>query len=126
MQNSHIPLYLLPETKDSFGSQFLEYVRWFFWQVLLTLSAQESFFSSKRLERLFIFLNANIMLDICVYHLMQVDKLDWTGCAAIYSAQMVYAGFQTKQIFNEVKKAKDNADNSTSNTDVQSEETKNG
>lgn len=112
----HIPSYLLPKTKDGKGAQLLEYIRWFFWQMLLTLTASESFFSSKRLERFAIFLNANVLLDICVYHLVQVGKLDWEGSVGIYVAQMAYAGFQTKQIFNDLKMKKDA--NNTSNSDT--------
>lgn len=112
-----IPAYLLPETKEGKFSQFLEYMRWFFWQMLLTLTASESFFSSKRLERFVIFINANILLDICVYHLVSDGKLDWEGSVGIYVAQMAYAGFQTKQIFNDLKMKKDeNLNTSSSNT----------
>lgn len=118
--SSQIPSYLLPETKDSKGAQFLEYVRWFFWQMILTLTSHESFFSSKRLERFAIFLNANVLLDICVYHLVQVGKLDWEGSVGIYVAQMAYAGFQTKQIFNDLKMKKDaNNTNSSDNSKAQ-------
>lgn len=115
--STQIPLYLLPSIKDTKFSQFLEYVRWFFWQILLTFTAQESFFSSKRIERMLIFVNANILLDLCVRHLIMVDKLDYIGAVAIYSAQMVYAGYQTKQIFNDTKIKKDeNFNTSSSNT----------
>lgn len=112
--SSQIPSYLLPDTKDSKGAQLLEYIRWFFWQMLLTLTANESFFSSKRLERFAIFVNANVLLDICVYHLVSVGKLDWEGSVGIYVAQMAYAGFQTKQIFNDLKMKKDTTSNSNS------------
>ena len=39
-----------------------EAVKWFFIQILLTFSDQPSFFSSKRIERFMIFINANILL----------------------------------------------------------------
>lgn len=116
--STQIPLYLLPSIKEGKWSQFLEYVRWFFWQILLTFTAQESFFSSKRIERMLIFVNANILLDLCVRHLIMVDKLDYIGAVAIYSAQMVYAGFQTRQIFNDMNSKKDvkvNIDNHEDN-----------
>ncbi len=112
--SSHIPIYLLPDVKEGKGEQFVEYVRWFFWQILLTFTAQESFFSSKRIERMVIFLNANIWLDLCVSHLISVDKLDYLGAVAVYSAQMVYAGYQTKQIFNDMKIKKDDIANTSS------------
>ncbi len=115
MSNSyHIPDYLMPSKKEGKFEQFLEYVRWFFWQILLTFTAQESFFSSKRIERMVIFLNANIWLDLCVNHLINVQKLDYIGAAAIYSVQMVYAGYQTKQIFNDMKVKKDDNSNTSS------------
>ena len=66
---------------------------------------------------MFIFLNANVLLDLCVRHLVMVDKLDYIGAVAIYSAQMVYAGYQTKQIFNDTKIKKDeNLNTSSVNT----------
>lgn len=115
--SSQIPSYLLPDTKDSKGAQLLEYIRWFFWQILLTFTAQESFFSSKRIERMLIFLNANVVLDLCVRYLIMSNKLDYIGAVAIYSAQMVYAGYQTKQIFNDTKIKKDeNLNTSSVNT----------
>jgi len=123
--STQIPVYLLPSIKDTKWSQFLEYVRWFFWQILLTFTAQESFFSSKRIERMFIFLNANVVLDLCVRHLIMVQKLDYIGAVAIYSAQMVYAGYQTKQIFNDTKIKKDADVNSNSDT-TKTEESQNG
>lgn len=43
------------------------------------------------------------MLDMCVYNLIQTAKLDSTGAVLIYSAQMVYAGFQTNKLMEEKK-----------------------
>ena len=116
--SSQIPEYLLPAKKTGKWNQFCEYGRWFFWQILLTFTAQESFFSSKRIERMVIFLNANIWLDLIINHLINVGKLDYLGAVAIYSAQMVYAGFQTKQIFNDmkIKKEEDTGNSFSSNT----------
>ncbi len=114
--SSHIPSYLLPDSKEGKIDQLLEYIRWFFWQMLLTLTAQESFFSSKRLERMVIFVNANILLDLCVHHLVSTGKMDWEGSVGIYVAQMAYAGFQTKQIFNDMKVKKGDGTSSFSST----------
>jgi len=52
-----------------------------------------------------IFINANILLDISVHYLLKTGKMDYIAAVAIYSAQMIYAGYQTKQIFNEKPKA---------------------
>lgn len=81
-----------------------EFIKWFCWEILKTLSNQPSFFSSKRLERFLIFLNANILLDICVYYLLTKDKIDYVAAIAIYTAQMIYAGYTMKQTFNEKPK----------------------
>lgn len=116
--SSHIPVYLLPHIKEGKFEQFVEYIRWFFWQILLTFTAQESFFSSKRIERMVIFLNANIWLDLCVYYLINVGKLDYIGSVAVYSVQMVYAGYQTKQIFNDMKVKKEDDSNTMSTSTV--------
>ena len=95
----------------------MEFVRWFFTQVLLTFSNQESFFSSKRIERFMIFMNANIALDICIHYLLKTGKMDYIAAVAIYSAQMIYAGYQTKQIFNE-KVATTASDTDTNSIDT--------
>lgn len=95
----------------------LQFIRWFFRELVKTLSSEPSYFSSKRLERLFIFINANIILDICVDYLLKHDKIDYIAAVAIYSAQMIYAGYNTKQIFNEKPKTSiqvDNIDNKES------------
>lgn len=78
-------------------------VKWHLKEVAKTFSNQPSFYSSKRIERAVIFINANVMLDMCVYNLIQTGKLDSTGAVLIYSAQMVYAGFQTNKLMEEKK-----------------------
>ena len=77
---------------------------WFCREMLKTLSKQQSFFCSKRLERFVIFVSANISLDICTHDLLVRDVINWEAAVAIYTAQMVYAGYTTKQIFNEQPK----------------------
>ena len=96
----------------------MEFVKWFFLQILLTFSDQPSFFSAKRIGRTFIVLNANIGLDIAVYYLLKHDKIDYIAAVAIYSAQMIYAGYQTKQIFNEKPKAVITEETPTSTIEV--------
>lgn len=95
-----------------------DFIKWFCWEMLKTLSSQESFFSSKRLERFGIFLNANILLDICVHELLITGKIDYIAAIAIYTAQMIYAGYTMKQTFNEKPKTtieveKNNGDQAT-------------
>lgn len=95
-----------------------QYVKWFLLQIVLTFSDQPSFFSSKRIERFMIFINANIALDISVHYLLKNNKMDYIAAVAIYSAQMIYAGYQTKQIFNEKPKAVITEETPTSTIEV--------
>ena len=95
-----------------------QYVKWFLLQIVLTFSDQPSFFSSKRIERFMIFINANIALDISVHYLLKNNKMDYIAAVAIYSAQMIYAGYQTKQIFNEKTKATITEETPTSTIEV--------
>lgn len=77
---------------------------WFCREMLKTLSKQPSFFCSKRVERFFIFASANISLDFCIHYLLTTKTLTWEAAVGIYTAQMIYAGFTTKQIFNDQPK----------------------
>ncbi len=77
--------------------------KWHIKELDKTLSHQPGHYSSKRIERLILFLNANIILDICVIIGLQKDKIGAAEAVLIYTAQMLYAGFQTKQIANDVK-----------------------
>lgn len=87
-----------------------QFLCWFGREILKTFSNQPSFFSSKRIERALIFVNANVVLDLCVNELVKQGKIDELGAVAIYTAQMIYAGYQTKQIFNEKPKTTINSD----------------
>lgn len=51
-----------------------------------------------------IFINANVGLDICIHWLLVHDKITAEGSVIIYTVQMLYAGYQTKQIFNDKTK----------------------
>lgn len=82
-------------------------MKWHMKQIRLTLSNEPSEYSSKRIERMILFLNANIMVDIGFYILLQKDKIGAAELVLVYGAQMVYAGFQTKQIFKDTAKTKD-------------------
>lgn len=89
----------MPEFKNPY-----HFLCWFFREMLKTLSKQPSFFCSKKVERFLIFLNANIALDICIHWLLVHDKMTAEGSVIIYTVQMLYAGYQTKQIFNDKTK----------------------
>lgn len=99
-----------------------QFIKWFCWEMLKTLSNQPSFFSSKRVERLLLFMNGNIMLDLCVYTLLKQDKIDYVAAIVIYTAQMIYAGYTMKQTFNEKPKtsieSKDNDGTQETNLEV--------
>jgi hypothetical protein len=69
---------------------------WFLYELIKTLSSEKSWLSSKRLERLIIFIAAETQLNRYVHR--NIDKLSATDIVMIYSAQMVYAGFIIKQI----------------------------
>ena len=78
-------------------------LKWHLKEINKTLSHQPSHYSSKRVERMLLFVNANVMLDVIVIILLKKDKIDWTAAIAVYGAQMLYAGFQTKQISKDAK-----------------------
>lgn len=92
----------MPEFKNPY-----HFLCWFCSEMLKTFSKDpnvKSFFCSKKVERFGIFLNANIGLDICIHWLLVHDKITWEGSVGIYTVQMLYAGYQTKQIFNDKTK----------------------
>lgn len=75
--------------------------KWHLKEIDKTFSNTPSHYSSKRIERFILFINANILLDVCTIHLLHLDKIGAAEAVLIYGAQMVYAGFQTKQIFKD-------------------------
>lgn len=86
--------------------------KWHLKELAKTFSGEHGFYSSKRIERAILFINANVMLDIMIIHLMTEKKLDAVGALMIYAGQMVYAGYQTKQIFAEKQNHINNGTNS--------------
>lgn len=74
--------------------------KWFIRQIRDTFSNKPSYFSRKRIESFFIFINATILLDIWLYK--NIDDLNWEGMVAIYGAQMIYAGYQVTQIRKDI------------------------
>lgn len=112
----------MPEFRNPY-----HFLCWFFREMLKTFSKEPSFFCSKKVERFMIFLNANIALDICIHWLLVHDKITAEGSTLIYTVQMLYAGYQTKQIFNDKTKTVTSSDTdrngSESSTSVTSENT---
>ncbi len=84
--------------------KFIKRLKWHLKELCKTFSNEHSFYSSKRIERAIIFVNANVMLDMMCYHLVKTGKMDDIGAIGIYAAQMVYAGYQTTQIFKDTPK----------------------
>lgn len=76
---------------------------WLIKEMLKTFSNEPSFFSSKRLEKFYQFSQANLLLILTTKHLVATGKMDVTLSLMIYTAQMIYAGFNTKQMFTEKK-----------------------
>ncbi len=88
---------------EQMPDKFWPCIKWHFWELVKTFSGEPSFYSSKRIERMLIFVNANISLDLIIGWLTKHDKLDYMGAIGIYVAQMAYAGYQTKQISKDDK-----------------------
>lgn len=89
----------MPQFKNIFG-----FLKWFITEIIKTFSNEPSFFSSKRIERMMIFINAMTFLDVMMLALIKADKIDPTSAVTLFAAQMAYAGWTTKQIFNEKPK----------------------
>lgn len=94
--------------------KFIARLKWHIKELVKTFSHQPSYYSSKRIERAIIFINANAMLDVGTYFLMKEHKVGAIELVTLYTAQMIYAGYQTKQIFNDPKeKVINGADSNT-------------
>jgi len=78
-------------------------LKWHLKELRKTLSNEPSAYSSKRIERLIIFLNACVTLDIIIFWLIHKDKIGAAEATLIYGTQMIYAGYQTKQIQKDIK-----------------------
>lgn len=91
-------------------SKFVSRIKWHLKELNKTLSNQPSHYSSKRIERLVIFLNAMVLLDYMAIYLLKEAKIDELGVVGIFTAQMAYAGYTIKKSMEEVQK---NADNSS-------------
>jgi len=81
--------------------KFYNRIKWHLKELNKTLSHLPSHYSSKRIERMILFINALILLDL--FFIKQYDKLTTTEAIGIFTAQLIYAGFTTKQISNDKK-----------------------
>lgn len=81
--------------------KFIARCKWHLKELNKTFSSQPSYYSSKRIERMIIFLNAVIVFDIMMRWLLIHDKIDAMTAIAIFVTQMGFCGWQTKQIFKD-------------------------
>ena len=79
--------------------------KWHLKELTKTFSNEPSFYSSKRIERAIIFINATVMFDLIVWNLVEEKKLDEMGAIGVYAAQMAYAGFQTTKMMQEKRES---------------------
>lgn len=70
--------------------------RWAVVELVYTFSNRPSFFARKRIESFVLFINAMILLDI--WYIAMFKKIDYIASIAVFTAQMVYAGYQVTQI----------------------------
>ncbi len=82
-------------------NKFIARIKWHLKELNKTFSNQPSYYSSKRIERMIIFLNALIIFDIMMWWLLHKDKIDAMTAIATFVTQMGFCGWQTKQIFKE-------------------------
>lgn len=81
--------------------KFINRLKWHLKELDKTLSNQPSFYSSKRIERMILFVNALVILDLFI--IKEYEKLTTAEIISIFTIQMIYAGFQTKQLAKEKK-----------------------
>jgi hypothetical protein len=78
-----------------------ENTKWFIREIRNTFSNQASYFARKRIESFILFINAMILLD--AWYIASFDKIDYVMALAVFTAQMVYAGYQVSQIRKDMK-----------------------
>ena len=74
---------------------------WHLKELNKTLSNEPSHYSSKRLERLILFISANLIVDYYVWE--HHAEMSTSDILLVFGAKMVYAGFQVKQIQKDTK-----------------------
>ncbi len=74
---------------------------WHLKEINKTLSNEPSYYSSKRFERLALFVSANAIVDCYVWK--HHNQMNTSDILLVFGAKMLYAGFQVKQIQKENK-----------------------
>jgi hypothetical protein len=93
-------------TGNEWYVKFYRRLKWHLKEINKTLSNQPSYYSSKRLERLFLFISANAIVDY--YFFEHHHQMTTSDVLLVFGAKMVYAGFQVKQIQKDIKDEKSN------------------
>jgi len=78
--------------------------KWFILQIRATFSNEPSYFSSKRIERYFLFLGGFSSLMYYIY--IHIDTLLYTEILALTGAMFVYAGYTLNVTQKEKKETK--------------------
>lgn len=94
--------------------------RWFIIEVVRTFSNKPSYFARKRIESLILFVNAMVLLD--VWYIKSFEKIDYVSALGVFTAQMIYCGYQVAQIRKDVV-ANAAIDNNTETTQSTTEVT---
>ncbi len=92
--------------------------KWFVREIRATFSNEPSYFARKRIESFILFLNATILLDL--FCIKNWGKITSTEILAIFTAQMIYAGYQVAQIRKDIQL------NKTTTTSAEQETTPTG
>lgn len=75
-------------------------IKWFIIEVVRTFSNKPSYFARKRIESLILFVNAMVLLD--VWYIKSFEKIDYVSALGVFTAQMIYCGYQVAQIRKDV------------------------
>lgn len=77
-----------------------ESTKWFIREIQATFSNKPSYFARKRIESFMLFINATVILDLfCIKNWNRISSAE---ILAIFTAQMVYAGYQVAQIRKDI------------------------
>ena len=89
--------------KQKFNS-FCDVVKWHLWEMLKTLSNEDSFYSQKRMKAMVLFNSA--MLAWWIYLFKHIDTMDVLEFTGLSSPIWLYAGFNVKQMYQEKREEK--------------------
>lgn len=84
---------------------FIGKLDWFGRELLNSFSNNPSFFSSKRIERFVLFVNAIIILDVWAWK--NINKMNTADIIQVFGVQLLYAGFTMIQMSKDKKIAAD-------------------